>query len=141
MKNVFGVRWLLAVVALTGVALCAGDALAQKVKGKSRPATTKQLMKGLVAPVCGDLKKALEEKEINWDTVAVKAAVLNEAAYGLLDDGRCPDGEWAKAAKAIQDATASILGAAEKKDAAAANDAFKKVGGEGCAVCHKAHKS
>ena len=27
------------------------------------------------------------------------------------------------------------------KDAAAANDAFKKLTGEGCAVCHKAHKN
>ncbi len=129
----------LALLAMVGV--FAGDALAQKTKGKTRAATTKQLMKGLVAPTCGDLKKLLEEKEINWDNVGVKAAVLNEAGYLLLDDGRCPDGDWAKSSEAIQKASAAILEAAGNKDADAANAAFKKLTGEGCAACHKVHKN
>ena len=60
MKNV---RWTTLVVALglvAGIALLAGDVLAQKTKGKTRPALTKQLMKGLVFPNCGDLKKLLD---------------------------------------------------------------------------------
>jgi hypothetical protein len=123
------------------VALLAGEAAAQKVKGKTRPATTKQLMKGLVAPTCGDLKKLLEEKEVNWETVGVKAAVLSEGGHLLMDDGRCPDGDWAKACKAIQESAAAILEAADKKDAEGANNAFKKLTGEGCAACHKVHKT
>lgn len=141
MTKLRAAQWLtvLAMVAVVGV--LAGDAAAQKTKGKTRPATTKQLMKGLVAPTCGDLKNLLDEKEINWDNVGVKAAVLNEASYVLLDDGRCPDGEWAKSSEAIQKATAAILEAAGKKDAEGAKNAFKRIGAEGCAVCHKAHKS
>ena len=131
---------MLAAAALAGVALCAGDLWAQKVKGKTRPATTKQLMKGLVAPNCGDVKKLLEDKEVKWEDVAVKAAVLNEAGHLLMEDGRCPDGDWAGAAKAVQEATSALLTAAEKSDAEGANAAFKKLTGEGCAGCHKAHK-
>lgn len=113
---------------------------AQIKKGKTRAATTKQLMKGVVAANCGALKKAIEAESVDWDEVALRAAILNESGYGLMDDGRCPDGEWAKGAKAIQSATVEVLAAAEKKDVDAAKAAFARVTGEGCATCHKAHK-
>lgn len=127
-----------AMAAMVGIGLQTVDA--QIKKGKTRAATTKQLMKGVVAVNCGALKKAIEAESVDWDDVALRAAVLNESGYGLMDDGRCPDGEWAKGAKAVQSATAEVLAAAEKKDAAAAKAAFAKVTGEGCATCHKAHK-
>jgi hypothetical protein len=125
---------------LAGVGLFSADALAQKTKGKTRPALTKQIMKGLVSANCGDLKKLLDAEQPNWDDIAVKAAVLNEAGYLLMDDGRCPDGEWAKATTAVREATADVLAAAEKKDAEAAKKGFAKLTGEGCKVCHTAHK-
>lgn len=140
MKNV---RWLsLAVVlgASVGLVLLTNDAEAQKTKGKTRAASTKQLMKGLVAANCGDLSKLLKADPVNWDDVALKAALINEASYILMDDGRCPDKVWADAAKSAREATGSVLAAAEKKDLAAANDAFKKLTAEGCGACHKAHK-
>ncbi|MGQ0633202.1 MAG: hypothetical protein ACT4QC_01220 [Planctomycetaceae bacterium] len=137
-------RWtgVLLVAAVAGaVALLSADAQAQKTKGKTRPAMTRQLMKGVVAPNCGELGKLLKDPEVKWDEVALKAAVLNEMGYVLMDDGRCPDGEWAKAAKAVQSATAAILEAAEAKNLEAANAAFTKLTkDEGCAVCHAAHK-
>ena len=57
-----------------------------------------------------------------------------------MDDGRCPDGDWANAAKALQAQSAGVLAAAEKMDAAAAKAAFGKLTTEGCGACHKAHK-
>lgn len=130
-----------ACVAVAVALLLVGSVQAQKTRGKTRPATTKQLMKGIVAPTCGELKKLLEEKEPNWENVSTKAAVLNEAGYLLLDDGRCPDGDWAKASESLKSHSAAILEAAGKKDAGAANEAFKKLTSDGCAACHKVHKN
>lgn len=141
MRNVRLASVMTVVCSLAGVALFCNYADAQKTKGKTRAAQTKQLMKGLVAANCGDLKKLLDAEQTNWDDVALKAALLNEAGYILMDDGRCPDAEWAKAAKTIQESSAAVLAAAETKDAAAAKTAFGKLTSEGCAVCHKAHKT
>lgn len=140
MKKIRLAGLITVVCTLAAVVLIGDHAQAQKTKGKTRGALTKQLMKGLVAPNCGDLKKALDADQTNWEDVALKAALLNEAGFLLMDDGRCPDGEWAKAAKAIQGTSAEVLAAAEKKDAAAAKAAFGKLTAEGCAVCHAAHK-
>jgi hypothetical protein len=141
MTRVRCVQSLTACVAVAVALLVGGNVQAQKTKGKTRPATTKQLMKGIVAPTCGELKKLLEEKEVNWENVGVKAAVLNEAGYLLLDDGRCPDADWAKASEALKSTSAAVLEAVGKKDAAAANEAFKKLTADGCAACHKVHKT
>lgn len=136
------VRWRLIVTAcmVMTFGLLSSHAEAQKTKGKTRAALTKQLMKGLVAPNCGDLKKALDAETRNWDDITLRAALLNEAGYLLMDDGRCPDGEWANSTKAIRESSAAILSAAEKQDAAAAKEAFGKLTSEGCAICHKAHR-
>ena len=108
------------------------DAQAQKTKGKTRAALTKQLMKGIVAANCGELKKALDADAPNWEDISLRAAVLNEAGYFLMEDGRCPDADWANAAKALQADSAAVLAAAEKMDAAAAKAAFGKLTAEGC---------
>jgi hypothetical protein len=125
---------------LAGIALLGTEAQAQKTKGKTRAALTKQLMKGIVGANCGDLKKALDAEVPNWEDISLKAALLNEAGHFLMDDGRCPDGEWANAAKALQTQSAAVLAAAEKMDAKAARESFGKLTSEACAVCHKAHK-
>lgn len=140
MKNFRLARWSLVVCAVAALALLAGNAEAQKTKGKTRAALTKQLMKGFVAANCGDLGKLLKAEPTNWEDVSLKAALLNEAGYILMDDGRCPDADWANAAKAIQGASVELLAAAEKKDLEGSNAAFKKLTTEGCAACHKAHK-
>ena len=108
-------------------------------------------MQGIVAPTCGELKKLLEENEINEDNVSTKAAVLNEAGYLLLDDGRCPDGDGAKASETLKSTSAAILEAvgkreaskkeASKKEASAAKEAFNKLTTDGCAACDKVHKT
>ena len=129
-----------------GAAICIGgllldSAFAQKVKGKTRAALTKQLMKGLVQPNCAAVGNALKAESPDWDAIVLHSALLNEAGYLLMDDGRCPDGEWAKAAKRIQSASEELLAKAEAKDRAGAEAAFKALTSEGCAVCHKAHKA
>lgn len=114
----------------------------QVTKGKERAITTEQLMEGLVAPNCGQLKKALEAgpaDEKAWKEVALKAALLNEAGYLLMDDGRCPDGEWAAASKTLRECSAAVLAAADAKDADAGLNAFKAMT-KACGQCHKAHK-
>ncbi|MFN0051057.1 MAG: hypothetical protein ACKV0T_02640 [Planctomycetales bacterium] len=140
MKNVRLANWCIVGCALASLVVFVTTAEAQKTKGKTRLALTKQLMKGLVASNCGDLKKLLDAEQPNWDDVALKAALLNEGGYLLMDDGRCPDGDWAGASKALQTNSADILAAAEKKDLAAAKAAFGKLTAEGCGACHKAHK-
>ena len=113
---------------------------AQKTKGKTRAASTKHLMKGLVAVNCGGLKKDLDSTEIDWNEITMHAALLNEAGHLLMDDGRCPDGEWAKAAKALQTQSTAVMAAAAKDDVASAKAAFTELTAQSCAICHAAHK-
>lgn len=118
-------------------------ASAQKTKGKTRPAATKYLMRGIVQPNCAGLAKLLKDvgpaDAKAWEMVACHASCLNEMSFVLMDDGRCPDAVWAKSAKTLRGCTASLLTAIEKKDAEAAQAAFQGVT-ESCSSCHKQHR-
>lgn len=118
------------------------NATAQVKKGKTRALTTKHMMSGLVKPNCAGLGEALKTAPADdkaWEDLTIKAALLNEASYLLMDDGRCPDGEWAGAARTLREGTEAVLAKLEAKDAAGAQEAFKGVTAS-CAACHKAHK-
>ncbi|MBI4602361.1 MAG: cytochrome c [Planctomycetes bacterium] len=134
---------LLAAVGI-GFVFAGGSLLAQKAKGKTRAAATKYLMRGINQPNCKGLGDLLKDSgpadDKAWDTAACHASVLNEMGHLLMDDGRCPDGDWAGAAKSLREGSAAVLAAVEKKDLTAANTAFKTVTGA-CASCHKAHRS
>ncbi len=131
----------LTVCALT---LVAGVAVnAQVKKGKTRLMTTEHLMEGIVKPHCDALKKGLEAAPADdkaWHKLAVSAALLNEASYTLMDDGRCPDGVWADATtKALRQGSADLAKALEGKDHAAAKAAFGAMT-KSCKACHEKHK-
>jgi len=135
---------LLAAVALAliAVVLTTVNTNAQVKKGKTRLASTRHLMAGLVKPTCAGLGEALKQAPADdkgWDELALKAAVLNEAGHLLMDDGRCPDGVWAGAAKTLREGSAEVLAKIEAKDHAAAQAAFQSVT-KSCGECHKAHK-
>jgi hypothetical protein len=118
------------------------SAVAQVKQGKTRPLQTKQLMKGLVQPNCGGLGEGLKAGPADdkaWEDLATKAALLNEASYVLMDDGRCPDADWANAATALREGSAAVLAKLEAQDAAGAQEAFSSVT-QSCGACHKAHK-
>lgn len=120
----------------------ASEVAAQKTKGKTRAAATKQLMKGVVqvnCAACGGALKTGPADDAAWETFTTQAAVLNEMSYVLMDDGRCPDAVWAGAAKQLREGSAAVMDAAGKKDLDAAREAFKNVTGA-CGACHKAHK-
>ena len=140
MKNVGLVALLSLALIVAGFALSFESASAQITKGKTRAATTKQLMKGLVAANCGALGKALKAEETDWDEIALRAALLNEGGHLLMADGRCPDGEWAEGAKTVQKCSVVILKKVEAKDKEGVQSAFKALTSGGCATCHKAHK-
>ena len=98
-------------VALTLVAAVAD---AQVKKGKTRPATTKQLMGGIVQPHCAAIGEAVKQAPADdaaWEKVATHAAVLNEISYTLMDDGRCPDADWANASTILRTWQKSLAGA------------------------------
>jgi cytochrome c556 len=121
----------------------AAPAEAQKTKGKTRPAETKYLMRGINQPHCAAIGGLLKDKgpadDKAWDTLACHASILNELSYVLMDDGRCPDKDWLGAAKDLRESTARVLDAARAKNLTDAQTAFKGVTGA-CATCHKAHK-
>lgn len=138
-----------ATLTLMALALCTvgllawQSALAQIKKGKTRPAATKFLMRGINQPNCASLAKLLKETpsdDKTWETISCHAALLNEMSYVLMEDGRCPDATWANGAKTLREGSAALLAAAEKKDVEAARAAFKTLTA-GCAACHKAHRS
>ena len=132
-----GVVTLVAAVAAMSMTMDSADA--QK-KGKTRSATTHQLMEGLVGPNCGALGKALKADDADWDKIALHAALLNESGHLLMADGRCPDGEWAKGAKTMQKCSAILLEKVAAKDLEGAQGAFKALTSGGCKTCHEKHK-
>lgn len=137
-RHVLSVGTLLIVLA---VALTVGQA--QVKKGKSRPLRTGQLMKGVMKPNCDGLKKGLEAAPANdeaWESLGLNAALINEASFVLMDDGRCPDGVWADAAtKTLRQGSADLLKAVEMKDYAAAKSSFGNMT-KACSACHEKHK-
>jgi hypothetical protein len=116
---------------------------AQKTKGKTRPAETKFLMRGVNQPNCKALADLLKDKgpadDKAWETATCHATILNEMSFVLMDDGRCPDKDWAGAAKALREGSAKVVEAAKAKNAADAQAAFKNVTAA-CADCHKVHR-
>lgn len=137
------------VLGIIGVAVSASLILAgssgwaQKTKGKTREAATKYLMRGITQPHCKALADGFKESgpadDKAWDAVACHAACLSELSYLLMDDGRCPDGTWAGAAKKLREGSAAVARAAEAKDLDQAKAGFKTVT-QSCGACHKAHK-
>jgi cytochrome c556 len=116
---------------------------AQVARGKTRPAATKYLMRGVVQAGCKGIGELLKDPgpsdDKAWDTLACHASCLSELSFSLMQDGRCPDGVWAAAAKSLGEGSGGVLAAAEKKDAAAARTAFKSVT-DACKACHDAHR-
>lgn len=116
---------------------------AQVKKGKSRALETKYLMRGIIKVHCTQLKEGLDKAPADdkaWDQLAMNAALLNEASYTLMDDGRCPDGVWAEAVtKKLRQGSADAYQAILAKDLAAAKKAFGELASS-CKTCHDKHK-
>jgi cytochrome c556 len=121
----------------------ASQTTAQVKKGKTRPLTTKQMMVAVVKPNCASLAETLKNggpsDEKGWETAVTQAALLNESGHMMMEDGRCPDGVWAAACKALQEGGQTLVARLEAKDVAGAQEAMKVVTGS-CGTCHKAHK-
>ena len=134
---------LCAGIAVVAVAGAVFHSNAQVKQGKTRLMKTAYLMKGVVKPNCGAIKKGLEAGPADddaWAEIVMQAALLNEASYILMEDGRCPDGTWADAAsKTLRDCSAAVVKAAEEKNLESATSAFKAMT-QSCKKCHDAHK-
>ena len=133
---------LIVVLALAAACLFSFSAVAQVKQGKTRPLKTKQLMKGMVVANCGAIGDGLKAGPADdkvWEDLAAKAALLNEASYILMDDGRCPDADWANATTSLREGSAALLAKLEAKDLAGSQEALKAMT-QSCAACHKAHK-
>ncbi len=139
-------KTLLRFAAMTTVALSVGVGMvaAQVKKGKTRPLTTAQLMGGIVKPHTEALKKGLEATTITddgWKSLMLSAALLNEATFTLMDDGRCPDTVWADAAtKPMRTGSADLLKALEAKSQPQAKAALGAMT-KSCKSCHEKHKA
>lgn len=132
----------LVLIVLASVGFCSLSAVAQVKQGKTRVLKTSQLMKGLIGPNCGGIGEELKAGPTDdkaWDALATKAALLNEASYILMDDGRCPDADWAGAATSLREGSAALLAKIEAKDLAGSQAALKTMT-QACGACHKAHK-
>ncbi len=113
MKKLLGAGLTLVLVVIFSV-----TATAQVKKGKTRLLQTKQLMGGLVKPNCAGIGDGLKEAPADdkaWEDLATKAALLNEASYILMDDGRCPDADWANAATALREGSRGGAGESERQ--------------------------
>lgn len=139
-------RWLgVAVVALGCVLmlLVVQQSFSQVKKGKTRLMLTKHWMAGVQGPNCAALGKLLQDKgpadDKAWTQAEQHAALLNEASYVLMQDGRCPDATWANACTALQEGSTALLKAIEAKNLVEAQAAFKAMT-QACTSCHDAHR-
>lgn len=135
-------RSMLVTALAVGAVMVAAVADAQVKKGKIRPATTKQLMNGIVQPNCAAIGAAVQQAPADdkaWENVATSAALLNELSYTLVEDGRCPDADWANAVTTLRTASDTVLAKALAKDHAGLAAEFPKLT-ESCGACHKVHK-
>jgi hypothetical protein len=125
------------------ITLLVNPGLAQVKQGKTRPASTSQLMKGLTKPQCTLVKDQLKEgpsSDDAWEELAMHAALINEVSFLLMDDGRCPDATWAEAAsKTMRQGSADLIKAAEAKNLENARAAFSSMM-KSCKACHEKHK-
>lgn len=125
------------------VSAVAVAATAQMHKGKSRLAFTKQIMSGLVHPNHSAIERLAKESPTDakaWDALGTNAALLNEASYILMDDGRCPDAEWEKATHKLRTGSAAVLAKIQAKDTAGLAIEFKAMT-QACVACHAAHRN
>jgi hypothetical protein len=140
LKKTFFYGTALAIIAMILVVM---QTNAQVKKGKERPLQTRHLMTGLIGPHNTALGKAFQgsgpEDDKAWDVALQNAELLNESAYIMMADGRCPDDVWAEASKVMREGSASLIRALEKKDLEAARTAHGDMT-KSCAGCHKAHK-
>jgi cytochrome c556 len=129
--------------ALLTAVVAISQSSAQIKKGKTRPMTTKQLMAGLVGPDFHGIEAALKESgpadDKAWTNAATQAALLNEASYVMMADGRCPDATWAEACKTLQECSTVLLAKIEAKDVEGARGALSAMT-KSCATCHGAFK-
>ena len=136
MKKTWGIGLVLCCVVIVSIAS------GQVKKGKTRLLLTEQLMEGLVQPNCKGLGEGLKETpadEKAWKELATKAALLNESSFVLMEDGRCPDGDWAGAAMTLRECSEILYDKIEARDADGAREAFQAMT-KSCGACHKAHK-
>ncbi len=112
-------------------------------KGKKRPLKTSTVMKSVIRPHCGALRKVLKgklETEEEWAEVISRAEILSEASFILMSDGRCPDEVWSGAAtQTLRYCAQVIISAAEEKNQVVARTAFGKLT-QSCSTCHDAHR-
>ena len=136
-------RVLLTVVtgAMIGAAWLTLSASAEDKKGPERVARVKDIMAGIHRVHCGAIGKALKGDldEKGWEKIIVHAAMMNESGHILMQNNRCPDGVWAKAAGVLREGAAGVVAAAKSQDKDAASAAFKKMTSS-CKSCHKAHR-
>ncbi|MFP6674642.1 MAG: hypothetical protein VB878_06155 [Pirellulaceae bacterium] len=133
---------LLAAPAIVVVVVVSVTSTAQVTKGKTRLATTSQIMRGFVRPNHTNLHQGTEKLPTNkkeWQALATNAALLNEASYLLMDDDRCPDDDWASAAMTLRRGSAAAVRSIKVKDTKSMAAAFRMIT-HSCASCHDMHK-
>lgn len=145
MVSVQGASVAVMVLSLFFAALSGSErAGAQVAKGKSRPAPTKYLMRGISQAHCKGIAELLKDSgpgdDNAWETLSCHASCINELSFALVQDGRCPDGTWAGAAKSLGEGSAAVITAADNNDLDATKSAFKTVT-DSCRACHDAHRN
>jgi len=125
-------QWLVALVAMLGVAGVIGAASIDEIMTKGHKAKT-----GLRAQI----KSGAEMANPNWADIQKKSKEFVDLASGLVknDPPKGDKASWEKLCKEYVDLVKAIDEAAAKKDAKALAAADKKLGAS-CKGCHDAHQ-
>jgi hypothetical protein len=108
-----------------------------------RVAQVRHIMAGLNGPTCatlgGSLKGDGPKADKEWADVVKLAALLNEAGFMLMENGRCPDEIWKNACAALRENSGRVAVAGGSKNLEEARVGFKGVTAA-CGACHTVHK-
>lgn len=104
----------------------------------------KEIMGKLNKPtgVYYSLSRELKEDEPMWDEAKQQSKLLAQLAAALPRNAP-PKGDkasWDALAKTYTDNARAVNLAVQKMDKAAAQTALRKMGGDACMICHKAHR-
>lgn len=142
MNRVVQLGVLALLVAMIAATVPAQENPTQENPAKIRSATIEQVMVGMVHPNYLAIEKAAKEGRVDaqtWKTLATNAALLNEASFLLVDDGRSLGDSWEKAAAEMRGGSATMLAKVGARDKAGIASELKNIA-KGCVNCHAEYR-
>ena len=111
-------------------------------KSRSRLATTRQLMEGMLHAnylAIENAATAVRTDVQSWNALAINPALLNEASYLIVEDDRSLGTSWDDAAEQLRAGSADMLAKIAAREKTGIESSLKVIA-KACTDCHAAHR-